>query len=305
MLVLLLALQPPAPPSPLPQHLAQSSLAQAGLDQRVRKPPESLVFNSPLPQACQSLATPTAAPEAKRLLAPTGKLRVVINSGNDVLTNTSMGKIMGISLQISSLLAKQLGVPIHSHLVPAAGLAYQAVASGKATIGYFGIAPQRADGSLQAGAVDGVNYSKPYIEIFGSYEVTKTSPITRNSEVDQPGNTIVVGKNSVYNLWLDRHIRFATIVQAPTSPLVSSYLLAHGYQIGAGIRNQLESDAASNSNLRVLDGHFMTIKQAIATPKSLSQASPFLNQFIKSLHRSGCLSALADSNKLTGYSLPE
>lgn len=216
-----------------------------------------------------------------------------------------MGKITGISLQISRLLAKQLGVPIDGHLVPAAGLAYQAVASGNAAIGYFGIAPQRADGSVQAGAAHGVSYSKPYIEIFGSYEVIKTSPITSNHQVDQPGHVIVVGKNSVYKLWLDRHIRYAKIVQAPTSPLVSSYLLKHGYQIGAGIRNQLESDAASNSNLRVLDGHFMTIRQAIATPKSLSQAIPYLNQFITALHRSGCLSALANSNKLTGYSLPE
>jgi polar amino acid transport system substrate-binding protein len=285
--------------------MAARDVAQASHSQTGRVRLNFLDFNSALPAACQSLASKAAMASVKTTLAPTGKLRVVINSGNDVLTHTSMDKVTGISLQISSLLAKQLGVPIESRLVPAAGLAYQAVAKGKVDIGYFGIAPQRANGSLQAGAVDGVSYTKPYIEILGSYEVTQNSPITTNNQVDQPGNVIVVGKNSVYNLWLDRHIRYAKIVQAPTSPLVSSYLLKHGYQIGAGIRNQLESDASNNTNLRVLDGHFMVIRQAIATPKNLKQVIPSLNQFITALHRSGCLSALAISNKLTGYSLPE
>ncbi|MCP9775895.1 transporter substrate-binding domain-containing protein [Cyanobium sp. HWJ4-Hawea] len=265
---------------------------------------DSLVFTSPFPASCQSLITITAGPIAKRQLAPTGKLRVVINSGNYVLTNKSKGKISGISLQITNLLAKQLGASIQSYLVPSAGLAYQIVASGRADIGFFGIAPQRADGSKQAGAEDGVSFSNPYISILGSYVVKKNSPITKNSQVDQPGNVIVVGKNSVYNLWLDRHIRYASIVQAPTSPLVSPYLLRHEYMIGAGIRNQLESDASKYKNLRVLDGHFMIIKQAIATPNKHRQSIPYLNQFISDLHRSGCLSGLAKSNNITGYSIP-
>jgi len=288
----------------MPWLLAMACEAKPKLGIEANSPqPRKVDLSQPLPSRCSTLQLRPSAEELRQL-APTGVLRATINWGNVVLTQVTPGGVEGLSPSLTQLIGRQLGIPIAPTLVSSAGVAYQAVAQGRADLGFFGIAVDRASGNAVSGSTLGVSYTSPYIEIFGSYAVRNGSSITRNSQVDRPGNTIVVGKNSVYNLWLIDHLRQARIVQAPTSPEVTAFMLANGYSIGAGIRNQLLSDAVSTGKIRVLDGSFMVIQQALATGRGRPKAIDYLNRFIRAAIQSGCLRDLVAQNRLRDASIP-
>ena len=59
----------------------------------------------------------TAAPEVVRILAPGGRLRAAINTGNIVLAERRAdGALGGVSVDLASELARRLGLPLD--LVP-------------------------------------------------------------------------------------------------------------------------------------------------------------------------------------------
>ncbi|MGO4611882.1 ABC transporter substrate-binding protein, partial [Variovorax sp. 2RAF20] len=78
-----------------------------------------------------------------------------------------------------------------------------------------------------------------------------------NAEVDQPGRRVTVGKGSAYDLYLTRELRHAEIVRAPTSPTVVDTFVSQQFDVAAGVRQQLEADAARIPGLRLLPGRFM------------------------------------------------
>jgi polar amino acid transport system substrate-binding protein len=288
----------------VPWLLAVAAVAQPNPGLEANSPqPRRVDLSQPLPARCSALQV-QPSPGELRQLAPTGELRVTINTGNFVLTQTAASGVVGLSPNLTQLMGRQLGVPIAPALVSSAGAAYQEVAEGRADLGFFGLSENRASGKAVSGSTLGVSYSSPYIEIFGSYAVRNGSSITRNSQVDQPGNTIVVGKNSDYNLWLIDNLRHARVVQAPTSPEVTSFMLANDYSIGAGIRNQLLNDAASTGKIRVLDGSFMVIQQALATGRGRPQAVVYLDRFVRAVISSGCLQDLVVQNRLRDATIP-
>lgn len=73
--------------------------------------------------------------------------------------------------------------------------------------------------------------------IEGFFLVSDDSPIHTNAQVDQPGNTVAVGKGGAYDLFLSRELHDATIVRIPTSPaMVQAFSLStlRGRRGGAG-----------------------------------------------------------------------
>lgn len=236
------------------------------------------------PTTCQATNLPQPSTAAIRELTPTGTLRVAINTGNYVLaTEADDFGPFGISVDIAHLLAKGLGVPSEFTVVQAAAVSFERVSKNLSDIGFFGVDPWRAES---------VDYTNPYIQIEGAYIVRQDSPILTLADVDRAGIQIVVGKNSVYNLFLDRNIHHAHLVQAPTSPEVTGFMLAHNFPVGAGIRNQLVADMKRYGGLRILSTPFMIIHQAMATGKGRPQGLSYLQSFISELKKSGCIQEL-------------
>ncbi|AFY75037.1 periplasmic component of amino acid ABC-type transporter/signal transduction system [Synechococcus sp. PCC 7502] len=236
------------------------------------------------PMICQSARFSTPSAAAIRELSPTGKLRVAINTGNYVLANERGDFVpYGISVDIAHFLEKQLKVTADFVVVKSAAESFERVSQNQSDIGFFGVDPWRGKH---------VSYTQPYIQIEGSYIVRADSPFKSLADVDRPGVEIVVGKNSVYNLFLERNIRQAGLIQAPTSPEVTSYMLAHNYLVGAGIRNQLEADSKRLGGLRILPEPFMTINQSIATGQGRPEGLDYLQTFIRELKTSGCVQEL-------------
>jgi polar amino acid transport system substrate-binding protein len=239
----------------------------------------------------------TAAPPLSHTFAPTGELRVAINVGNPILArrHPDTGAPEGISIDLATQLAQRLGVPLKLVVFEAASQSVEAVTNDEADVGFFAIDPLR-------GAA--IAFTAPYVLIEGAYLVKQTSPLHSNDEVDRAAHTIVVGKGSAYDLYLSREIKHAALVRSPTSPEVVSFFLAHGHDVAAGVKPQLEAELPSNPGLRMLPGHFMVINQAMGLPKNRgAQAAAYLHQFVEDMKATGVVAQAMKRHHIEGASL--
>lgn len=230
-------------------------------------------------------------------IAPTGKLRASINLGNPILANKNpkSGLPFGVSIDLANAFAKKLGLEIELVVFDSAGKSVEAVNAEQADIGFFAIDPLRGEG---------ISFTAPYVLIEGSYLVKEGSAIQSNDQVDIAGNRLVVGKGSAYDLFLTREIQFAEIVRAPTSPTVVSVFLEGAYEVAAGVKQQLESDALKNTGLRLLPGRFMVIQQAMGLPKSRgSEAVQLLSVFVEEMKASGFVANSLERHRIAGASV--
>lgn len=212
---------------------------------------------------------------------PTSALRASINLGNPILAGTdpATGQPCGVSVDLAREFASRLSVGIEFVVFDAAGKSVAAVTGEQADIGFFAVDPLRGEG---------LRFTEPYILIEGSYLVAQSSPITHNAQVDAEGHRVTVGKGSAYDLYLTRELKNAQIIRANTSPTVVDEFLAQNAEVAAGVRQQLEADAARIPGLRLLPGRFMVIKQAMGLPRGRGEAAAeFLASFVEEMKRSG------------------
>lgn len=228
--------------------------------------------------------------------SPTGKLRASINLGNPILAyRGDDGGARGVSVDLAGEFARLLGMELELVVVDAAGKSVDVVAAGQADIGFFAIDPVRGAS---------IAFSAPYVLIEGCYLVRDESPIRANGEVDAAANRVVVGKGSAYDLYLSRTLRHAQILRSPTSPTVVDTFMELGAEVAAGVKQQLEADARRFGGLRLLDGRFMVIQQAMGTPKSRGgEAAAFLARFVEHMKASGFVAAALARHRIEGASV--
>jgi len=235
------------------------------------------------------------SPEMSAALAPTGKLRASINLGNPILARrdpAAGGEAVGVSVDLARRLADELGVGLVLLTFDAAAKSVEAVKGGQADIGFFAIDPLRSDG---------IRFTAPYVLIEGAYLVRQGSALTSNGEVDRPGTRVMVGKGSAYDLYLTRELKAAALLRAPTSPKVVDEFLDAGADVAAGVKQQLEADAARLPGLRLLPGRFMVIEQAMGLPSARSEdAVRFLASFVESAKASGFVAAALQRHNIQG-----
>ena len=123
--------------------------------------------------------------------------------------------------------------------------------------------------------------------IEGAYLVKNDSPIRSNSDVDRAGNRVMVATGSAYDLYLSRELKTAKLVRTTTSQAVSDAMLAQGVEVAAGVKQQLQMDAKRLNGVRLLDGRFMVINQAMGLPKGRDAALKYLSAFVEDMKASG------------------
>lgn len=220
------------------------------------------------------------------VLAPTGAVRAAINAGNAVLVqqDAATGAVSGIAVDLAHAFAAHLGVPLEMTVFGAARDSVAAVKSGAVDFGFFAVQPERA--------VD-IAFSAPYIAIEGTYLVRADSPVQAIADVDQTGCAVVVGRGSAYDLFLSRTLEHASLLRAPTSQDVVATFLRENAPVAAGVRQQLERDAAQHAGLRLLPGHFMLIEQAMGVARSRGDgAAKVLTDFVATALQSGQIAAI-------------
>lgn len=252
----------------------------------------ALPFVPPLLGACA--VAQGVPPEAKFQLVPRGELHAAINLGNPILARREGGELRGVSVDLARELAKRLVMPLQFVVYESAGNVVFAAASQAWDVAFVAIDPARGRDMLQ---------TNPYVIIEGAYLVAADSPIRSNDQVDRPGVRIAVGKGSAYDLYLSRTLKHAQIVRAPTSPAVTDLFVAQKLDVAAGVRQQLEADAKRLPGLRVLDGRFMVIQQAMATLPGRDAGLAYLNTFVEQMKASGFVAEALVRHKIEGVSV--
>ena len=223
-------------------------------------------------------------------LAPQGILVASINLGNPVLAQGSAQDPGGVSVDIAREIAARLGVRAELTCFDAARKSLAALLSGQASIGFLAIEPARAEQ---------VAFTPPYVLIEGVYAVPRDSPLATLADVDAPGIRIGVKEGSAYDLYLTRTISRATVVRGPDGTTVFT---DEGLEVAAGIREPVTRFVAGQPGLRLIDGAFMQIRQAVGVTRARSpEAVAFLAEVIEDLKASGFV---ADSLRRSGQGAP-
>jgi polar amino acid transport system substrate-binding protein len=246
-----------------------------------------------------ALAAPTApaAPAAVVAdLAPSGTLRAAINFGNPILAikDSATGEPRGVSVDLARELGRRLKVPVELVLYESAGNVFAAQKVGAWDLAFLAVDPVRA--------VD-LYFTAPYVVIEGAYLVPERSAIRANTDVDRAGVRVVVGAGSVYDLFLSRELKQATLVRAPTSPAVTDMLVAQNLDVAAGVKQQLESDAKRVPGVRLLPGRFMVINQALATPRARAAGAGYLDAFVEEMKATGLVERSLARHGISGASI--
>jgi polar amino acid transport system substrate-binding protein len=229
---------------------------------------------------CSCVNIAQAPPQARAELAATGKLRAAINFGNPVLAqkDPASGEPRGISVDLARELGKRLGVPAELVLFDAAGKVFDALQSNSWDIAFLAIDPARATE---------IAFTAPYVIIEGTYLVRADSPLRTIEDVDREGVRVAVGNKSAYDLFLSRTLERASLVRAPTSPAAVELFLSDKLDAAAGVKQPLLQLARTRADLRVMDGRFMVIEQAMGTPRRNTAGASYLREFIEEMKASG------------------
>jgi polar amino acid transport system substrate-binding protein len=233
-------------------------------------------------------------------LAPTGKLRAAINLGNSVLaqSDAATGQPKGITPDLAYELGRRLGVPVELVAYEAAGKVFGDVKTGAWDVAFVAIEPVRAAE---------IEFTAPYVIIEGTYMVPKESALQAIADVDRPGVRIAVGVGSAYDLYLTRTIRNASIVRAATgggSAMIEMFIKDR-LEVAAGVKQPLVAYAKDHPEMRVMDGHFMEIQQAMGTPKGRLAGADYLRKFVEEMKASGFVAgAITRSNQSAAVAPP-
>jgi polar amino acid transport system substrate-binding protein len=218
----------------------------------------------------------TVSPDVVKSLAPTGTLRAGINLGNIVLAQTlPNGQLGGVTVDLARELGRRLNVPVELKPFDAAGKSFEAMKAGALDIVFLAIEPVRAAE---------VEFSAPYVIIEGVYMVSKDSPIKSVAEVDRDGVRIAVNKASAYDLFLTRSLKQAKLVRGESGVDV---FVNEKLEAVAGVKQPIVAYAKSHPEVRVLDGRFMEIRQAMGTAKGRDVGARYLHAFVEEMKASG------------------
>jgi polar amino acid transport system substrate-binding protein len=247
-----------------------------------------------------AVAQGAVSPDVLKDLAPTGKLRAAINLGNAVLAQPDggTGQPKGITPDLAMELGRRLGVPVELVIYQAAGKVFDAVKDGAWDVSFVAIEPVRAAE---------IEFSAPYVIIEGGYMVLKDSPLKAIADVDRSGVRIAVGLGSAYDLYLSRTVKNATVVRATVGGgrAMIEMFVNDKLEAAAGVKPSLVAYADDHPEMRVMDGHFMEIRQAMGTPKGRIAGAVYLRAFVEEMKASGFVAdAIKRSNQLAAVAPP-
>ncbi|WP_346275908.1 transporter substrate-binding domain-containing protein, partial [Pseudonocardia sp.] len=209
-------------------------------------------------------------------LAPTGTLRASINLGNPVLAQGTPTAPTGVTVDITRELGSRVGLPVELVCFDAARKSFEAMTVGRADICFLAIEPAREAE---------VAFTAPYVVIEGVFVVPRDSVISTRADVDRERVRIGVTKGSAYDLFLSRTLQHASVVRGDDGVAVFRDL---GLEVVAGVKQPMSEFVSSHPGVRLIEGRFMQIQQALGTTRTRGpETVQFLRSFIEELKASG------------------
>jgi len=233
---------------------------------------------------------------ARADLAPHGKLRVVINFGNNLLTarDPVTRAPSGIALDLAAELGRRLGVPVEIVSYESAGALADSATTGAWEVGFLGAEPQRANQ---------ISFTAAYLEIEASYLVPPGSPLRAVADVDREGVRIVTTAKSAYDLYLQRSLKHARLFHAANADDVFKLFVAEKMDALAGLKPRLVTDHDNLPGSRILEGRFTAVQQAVGTPKGHDAGASYLREFVEDVKATGLVARTIEKNGVRGVSV--
>lgn len=232
---------------------------------------------------CASVYTePT--PQAKAALAPTGKLRVGMYTGNplSVIRDPAAQDMKGMAFDLGKEMARRMGLPFEPVVYPSVGALMGGTESGQWDVAFFLVSPDRAKD---------VDFTAPLVELELGYLVPKDSSITTFADVDRPGVRIAVTDKGQADVLLSRLLKQAVVVRAPGLAAVLERLKSGNANAIAANKTILHQLSAQLPGSRILDGRFAAERLAMAIPKGRDAGMAYARKFVEDAKSQGLVKA--------------
>src|SRR5262245_48487382 len=202
---------------------------------------------------------------AHKQLMPTGKLRVGLNYGNQLLVGRDRTRPEGVAIDLARELGRRLGTEVVFVGYATPGEVTEGVAKDW-DIAFVAADPDRAQA---------IAFTPPYLEIDATYLVPAASTGRTVNDMDRAGAKIATGATSAYTLYLRRALKQAQLVLLANDAAVDA-LQAGSVDAIAGLRFALLQSAPRVPGSRVLADTFTRAQQAVAVPKANTAALAYL-----------------------------
>ncbi len=118
-------------------------------------------------------------------------------------------------------------------------------------------------------------------------------------DVDRPGNRISVSKGSAYGLWLENNIKQAELKPVEGGDAAFDQFVNDGMEAYASLRPRLITEA-EDARLRILDGQFAAVQQAVGVNKGNDAAYLWLKDFVEASKANGLVASFIDTFGVQG-----
>jgi polar amino acid transport system substrate-binding protein len=207
-------------------------------------------------------------------LAPRGRIRAAINVGNSVLAQRSGDSAKGLSADLAHELARRLGLEIELVIFDAAGKVFQSLQEDRWDVAFLAVEPARA--------IE-IDFTEPYVKIDGVFATARDSTIQSTADVDAKGHRISVARGSGYDLYLTRTIKHAELIRWDNGDTAMTRFITDKLEVCANIRPMLIEFLRETPDYQILSPGFMSVGQAMATPKGRKAGFRYVSNFIREL----------------------
>jgi polar amino acid transport system substrate-binding protein len=236
---------------------------------------------------CAGLESRTST-EARTALAPTGKLRVGLYTGNplSVIRDPASQDMKGMAFELGKEMARRLGVPFEPVVYPSVGAVMDATKSGQWDVAFFLINPTRTPD---------VDFTSALVELELGYLIPSGSSISTLADVDRSGMRVAVTEKGQADVILSRSLKQAVVVRAPGLAAVVERLRSGNADAIAANKTILHELSRQLPGSRILDGRFAAERLAMALPKGRERGMAYARRFVEDAKAQGLVNAAMEA----------
>ncbi len=249
------------------------------------------VLAAPASGAGQAQLMPPAH-EVRAVLAPAGRLRVGLYTGNpSSLLQQNPAEPRGVGFELGRELARRLGVPFEPVVYPNNGAVLEGLRAGNVDVVFTNATPARAKE---------IDFTQPYLEVEAGYLVAPGSAIATLAGIDAAGVRVGAMEGSTTSATLPALLRHATIVRVPTIEHVRQMLSARTLDAFATNKSILFEIADALPGARVLDGRYGVEQLALGIPRGRDAGLSYVRSFVSAAVSNGLVKRAAEAAGLRG-----
>lgn len=232
------------------------------------------------------------SPEVRKVLAPTGRLRVGLYVGNpSSLMEPRGSERTGVGFELGREFARWLDVPFEPVVYPNNGAVLEGLRAGNVDVVFTNATPARAKE---------IDFTQPYLEVEAGYLVPPGSSIESVADIDRAGVRVGVMEGSTSSVTLAGLLKSAAVVRVPSVEKVTEMLSARTLEAFATNKSILFEISDTLPGSRVLAGRYSVEQLSLGIPKGRELGLAYARNFVTSAVSSGLVKAAVARAGLRG-----